>query len=200
MIRAKDNPFGAQRLDAIGYIPQGEPLNMICNRLKTMDCTAAVVGPHGSGKSTLLRKIQDAFDAAGDGTQRLFVSRDVKLPWKTVTQCIDSMNGQDILFFDGANHLPFWRFRQLKRLTHQRQIGLVITSHTEGLLPTLLHCRTNPALLAEIINRLSAEDAVATEQIEALFQAHQGNIRDCLWQLYDEYGRQNPMTAFSPTV
>lgn len=188
MIRAKDNPFGAQRLEAIGYIPQDEPLEVICDRLKAMHCTAAVVGPHGSGKSTLLRKIQEVFDSEGCGTRRLFISRDVKLPWKSVVQCVDSMRASEVLFFDGANHLPFWRFRRLRRMLRKRGLGLVMTSHTEGLLPTLIRCRTHAGLLADIVSRLLADESIEHDRVETLFEAHKGNIRDCLWQLYDEHG------------
>jgi len=189
VIRAKDNPFGAQRVEAIGYIPQEEPLEDICDRLKAMDCTAAAVGPHGSGKSTLLRQIQEAFDAEGGRTRRLFISRDVTLPWGAVAECVDSMLAGDVLFFDGANHLPYWRFRQLRRMMRKRQIGLVMTSHTEGLLPTLIRCGTDAGLLAEIVSRLLPEESIEADRIEALFHTHHGNIRDCLWQLYDEYGQ-----------
>ena len=189
MIRAMDNPFRAQRLDAIGYIPQNESLGAICDRLEMMENTAAIVGPHGSGKSTLLREIQTQFDSAGYRTCKLFISRDVKLAWKVVIECLESMQENDVLFFDGANHLPFWRFHQLKRLIRKRGLGLVMTSHSEGLLPTLVQCRTNVELLAEIVRDLLPDEPVELWKIKALFHAHDGNIRDCLWKLYDEYGQ-----------
>ena len=98
------------------------------------------------------------------------------------------MPPKSILFFDGANHLPFLRFRHLRFLTHKRRIGLVITSHREGLLPTLVYCRPHLELLTELTERLLPEpQAVRQSHLAALFESHRGNIRECLWQLYDEY-------------
>mgnify|MGYP000215223001 CR=1 FL=1 len=188
MMRAKDNPFRSQRLNAIGYISQDEPLRAICERLEEMKSIVAVVGPHGSGKSTLLRHLQKRFDSDGYRTHQLFISRDVKLPWKRVTECVETMRPSEVLFFDGANHLPTRRFCRLKKMIRKKDAGLVITSHTEGLLPTLVQCRTNPDLLKEIVSRLLPDEPVESWKSEALFHQHHGNIRDCLWQLYDEYG------------
>lgn len=194
MIRAKDNPFAARWVDAVEYIGLDEPLDAIYQRLKAMNCTAAVVGPHGSGKSTLLRHLRGGFEAEGIGTRSLFISRDVKLPWRSVTDCVDTMDAGNVLFFDGANHLPFMRFLQLKRMIRRHRAGLVITSHTEGLLPTLVRCRTTPELLGEILGHLpGGYNSDTSEKLEALYHLHKGNIRDCLWQLYDEYTKADPI-------
>lgn len=190
MIAAKNNPFGAKRIQAIGYLRQELSCQEIRTRLKNLDFTAAIVGPHGSGKSTLLRDMEKQLSQSGVQTKKLFINLDTKLPWQTIKSCVDSMPPQSVLFFDGANHLPFLRFRQLRSMTEKRRVGLVITSHHEGLLPTLIHCRPRLEFLMELTKRLLPEDQMIPQSyLTALFKSHGGNIRDCLWQLYDEYAK-----------
>jgi hypothetical protein len=194
MIAAKNNPFGAQRIQAIGYLPQELSWQQVKTRLKQLDYTGAIVGPHGSGKTTLLRHLEKQLSQSGIQTKKLFINLDTKLPWQTINNCIHSIPPKGVLFVDGANHLPFLRFRQLRFITQKRHIGLVITSHHEGLLPTLVHCRPHLELLTELTKRLLPKDqTIRLSHLEALFESHRGNIRECLWQLYDEYAedRQN---------
>lgn len=188
MISAKDNPFGASRIRAIGYISQIPPEPHLVNRLKKLNYTAAIVGPHGSGKSTLLRHLEKQVSQNGIETKTLFLNLDTRLPWQTIKNCLDSISVKGVLFFDGANHLPFLKFKQLRYAIRKRNIGLVMTSHRAGPLPTLVHCQTQPALLIDLVNRLLKNNDVFNEtNLTDLFQTHRGNIRDCLWQLYDEY-------------
>ena len=191
MIAAKNNPFGAKRIRAIGYLPQELSWQQVKTQLKQLDYTAAIVGPHGSGKSTLLRDIEKQLSQSGIQTKKLFINLDTKLPWKTIKECVYSMPSKSVLFFDGANHLPFLRFRQLRFITQKQHIGLVITSHREGLLPTLIYCRPHFKLLTELTKRLLPEPQTIQEShLAALFESHSGNIRECLWQLYDEYAER----------
>ncbi len=188
MIRAKDNPFAIHRLEALGFLADGESLEQIADRLEQLNYTAAIVGPHGSGKTTLLRNLQKHFSQKGFQTESLFLNLDTKLPWSTIKECVDAMEVGSVLFFDGACHLPFWRFKPIKRKLYKHRIGLVITSHQEGLLPTLVLHRPSPKLLKRIINALPIPDnKLADADLENLFHKNHGNIRDCLWQLYDEY-------------
>lgn len=188
MLAARHNPFGAGRLGTIDYIPQELSWEQLLIRLKALDYTAALIGPHGSGKTTLLRGLEKRLRQAGIPTAMLFVSLDVALPWPAVRSAIRSLPPGGVLCFDGACHLPWFRFRPLCRLTRKRKTGLIITSHTEGLLPTLMHCRTGVGLLRDLTERLLGEqEAIAPSHLAGLFEAHRGNIRDCLWQLYDEY-------------
>ena len=191
MIAAKNNPFGVQRIQAIGYIPQELSWQQVKARLKQLDYTASIVGPHGSGKTTLLRHLEKQLSQSGIQTKKLFINLDTQLPWQAIKNGVYSMPPKSVLFFDGANHLPFLRFRQLRFITHKRHVGLVITSHHEGLLPTLVYCRPHLELLTELTKRLLPEhQTIGQSHLAALFESHHGNIRECLWQLYDEYAEQ----------
>ena len=65
-----------------------------------------------------------------------------------------------------------------------------MTTHRPGRLPCLHAHRTHPGLLvdlvAELVGREEAE-ALATD-LETLFEFHDGNLRDCLRALYDQWG------------
>lgn len=188
MIRAKDNPFAVHQWERVGYIPQSENLAQLVERLARLGYTAAIVGPHGAGKSTLLSHLEKCLSRRGVATAKLFRNLDTRLPWRRVKEAIGAMPSEGVLFFDGANHLPFLRFQQLKRMTRKRSIGLVTTSHTEGLLPTLTICKPRPALLSQIVQMLTANHTTYAENhLDDVFRRHNGNIRDCLRQLYDEY-------------
>lgn len=191
MIRAKDNPFAAHRFEALGYLEQDLSWEAMLERLRRLDHTAAIVGPHGSGKTTLLRNLARRLHQNGYDTRQLFTSCDIKLPWKTIRDCVVSMPSGGILCFDGGNHLARLRFWQLRRLARAKSIGLIITSHCQGRLDTLIHCQPTPALLTTIVGRLvPGPDTIEPDYLDDLFAAHQGNIRDCLWQLYDDYSAQ----------
>ena len=188
MIAAKDNPFAMGRVHALGYQPQELSWESIDARLEQLNFTAAITGPHGSGKTTLLEHLETRLADKGIETQKLFVSNDVKLPRRTIHQTILSMPHGGVLLFDGACHLSRWRWRQVKQLAAKRNIGLIITSHDEGMLATLMRCETNPALLSNLVDQLTENQPPFTEQtLTELYHTHRGNLRDCLRQLYDDY-------------
>jgi hypothetical protein len=94
----------------------------------------------------------------------------------------------EIVFFDGADVMPRATWLMIKRRLLQEAAGLVITSHRPGLLPTLLECSTTPHLLRQIVDTLQPEhQPVPTPLLDDLFDRHQGNIRDCLRDLYDAF-------------
>ena len=65
--------------------------------------------------------------------------------------------------------------------------GVVATLHRPARLPTLVECRTDPALLARIIAELCPEDAGDIGVIHQLYEKHQGNIRLALREMYDRH-------------
>lgn len=187
MMRAKDNPFAVDRWAGLGYIPKGESLEQLLERLAQLNYTAALVGPHGTGKTTLLEHAESQLRQKGIKTAKLFINLETPLPWSEVKAAIGSMPPGGVLFFDGACHLPRWRFGQLKRAARKQNIGLVITAHHEGLLPTWVQFHANPALLKTIVGRLLDHDNIYSDTyLSELLNHHRGNLRDCLWHLYDD--------------
>ena len=93
----------------------------------------------------------------------------------------------DCLLLDGAELLGRLAWLRLRQQTRTAG-GFVITTHTPGLLPTLITCETTPGLLGGIVLDLLGSEADGLRPTpEELFDRHRGNLRDALRQLYDLY-------------
>ena len=184
-MRARDNPFSTDRVLKVRYRPRGWTWDELLDRLRRLDYIAAIVGPEGRGKTTLLEDLEPHLRAQGFNVKHLYLTRErPTFDRRWLRDFLSSVTPNDILLFDGAeqlNRLAWWRFRRLSR----RAGGLVITSHRADLLPTLVECETDAALLADIVRDLAPDGA--TDDSAARLDRHQGNIRDALLELYDEY-------------
>ena len=89
-----------------------------------------------------------------------------------------------IVFVDGAEQLRPAVWRVVKLLCWRAE-GLIITSHGEGLLPTLVRCETSEDVLAEVVGELGID--LGGSDAEAVFRRHGGNVREALRELYDRW-------------
>jgi hypothetical protein len=187
-VRARDNPFAAQRLEAIPYRFSEMAWEELIDRLAFLRFRAAVVGLHGRGKTTLLEELARRLERRGFRVRAITLHEgDRRLSWMQRETLFQGLTVQDVLLVDGAEQLR--RLAWLEIRTRSRAAGgLVITSHRPGLLPTLHECRTSPELLAGIISELAGLDAAGPlPSSEELFVRHGGNVRDALRELYDRY-------------
>ncbi len=185
-MRARDNPFAMDRVHTIRYrLPDGTLAGLLA-RLRDLNYRAALVGPDGSGKTTLLEDLQQALAEQGIRTRMVFVNDTAPLPDPACRRLLSELTRDEVLLLDGADLVSRSCWSLIKRHTITHTYGLVITSHRPGLLPTLLECRTSPALLHDIARELQSPDSpIPTERLDILFRRHQGNIRACLRELYD---------------
>ena len=192
MIRARHNPFASGRIQGLGFLLPQDQWHQLESRLRKRNYWGAIVGPCGSGKTTLLEALQCRLEANGLKTVRLFISREVRLPWMTIRTQVASLPTGGIIRLDGADHLSWSCRRQLKRLARKHKLGLIVTSHREGILPVLYRCRTDADLLETICSHLLDTESIGRRRLESLFRTHDGNLRECLRQLYDEYAGLAP--------
>jgi len=188
-MKARDNPFSVDRVHAIRYRPLDVTFDEILLRLRELNYRAAIVGPDGSGKTTLLEDLQQALERQGLKTRMVFVNDTASLDGPACRRLLSELNRDEILLLDGADLISRACWSLLKRHTITHALGLIITSHRSGLLPTLIDCATSPALLQEIVKELQpADHPIAADLLDRLYQHHHGNIRACLRGLYDLFG------------
>jgi energy-coupling factor transporter ATP-binding protein EcfA2 len=187
-MKARDNPFAVERIQTIRYRPLHTSFDRIPARLRELNYRAAIIGPEGSGKTTLLEDLQRLLERKGWRTRLVFVNDTSGCDRPACRHLVSELTPETLLLLDGADSIRRWDWSLLKRRTITYACGLVITSHRPGLLPTLIECSTTPTLLNEIVNGLLPQSrTIPAEFLDSLYVRHQGNLRDCLRELYDLY-------------
>lgn len=188
-VKPGENPFRSACVDALTYQPAGKGWDEIERRFRHRRFRGALIGPHGHGKSTLMREMgarlgpiaAASIGESEDAPRYVQMRPDDPDQHAHIRRLIREV--PQLLMIDGYDLLG-WRDRL--RLTRRRRPTLV-TSHRRTAMPTLLRCRTSPALLANLIGQLAPglERALGESEIEALHISHDGNVRDALRELYD---------------
>jgi energy-coupling factor transporter ATP-binding protein EcfA2 len=190
-MRARDNPFAADRLERIRYRFMGTSLDELLARLEELNYRGAIIGPEGSGKTTLLEDLRQALERKGQRTRLLFINDTCPLPEAECRRFLSELTPQELVLLDGANALRRSSWSLFRRHTVSHAAGIVITSHRPGLLPTLIQCTTTPALLKEIVAELQPQEhALTTSLLGDLHERRKGDLRACLRELYDLYARE----------
>ena len=179
-MRPGENPFRSERVDALDYFAQEQPVEQIAAAFASLGYRAALVGPHGHGKTTLMHHLSRIDPPAGETTHpviQIAADRSNLIDLKGFLR-----SAEGVPMIDGYDLLP-WRWRRRVR----RLPRVLVTSHRQTRLPTLRRCETSPAVLGELVERLSpaARRALSEEELVALHGRHRGNLRDALRALYD---------------
>jgi GTPase SAR1 family protein len=191
-MKARDNPFAVERIQAIRYRPINTTFDRLLTRLHELNYRAAITGPEGSGKTTLLEDLQQVLEQKGFKTRLVFVNDTSRLDSPGCRRLLSELTRDQIVLLDGADLIRRSDWSLLKRHTITHAYGLIITSHKRGLLPTLIECSTTPALLKEIVAELLRHSrTIPTEFIDTLYERHKGNLRTCLRELYDLYAQDD---------
>jgi len=187
-MKAKDNPFAVERVQAIRYRPLNTTFDRLLARLHELNYRAAITGPEGSGKTTLLEDLGQTFREKGIRTKVVFVNDTSSFDSPSCRRLLADLSRDQIVLLDGADLIRRSDWSLLKRHTITHAYGLIVTSHRRGLLPTLIECLTSPALLREIVAELQPQGrTLDAEFLDKLYERHQGNLRACLRDLYDLY-------------
>lgn len=185
------NPFSSRfvRPGAIPYnFPNGVTAESLVERLAAGNWRAQIVGSHGSGKSTLLAALLPAIRARGR-TPALFElhDRQRRLPsdWKTAA-VLDS-NG--VLVIDGYEQLGLPARCAARRYCRKTGCGLLVTTHKRLRLPLLYHTAPTLDFVQTLVDWLLAgrRSTIKPEDVAAIHDARNGNVRDVLFDLYDLY-------------
>lgn len=198
-MKARENPFGADRVVSVPYILTGDSWPGLIARLARLGYRAAIVGPCGSGKTTLLEELRAVLHAQGFLVKPLRLDRrDPVFDSERLARFYRLLAPSDIVLLDGAEQLDRRAWTDFSRRT-ACAAGLIVTTHRAGLLPTLIECRPTAPLLDDVMTRLL--DRLPPDQSPALrrqlpsapdlYRRHNGDLRAALRELYDRCAEQH---------
>ena len=183
--RPADNPFASHRIEGLAFRGAALEWRGLMQRMDDLGGRVAVVGPRGSGKTTLLMELVRRLE------QPVIVVRipgDCPDPWRTThSQLPRPLTHRHAVLVDGSEQLGVFGWRRLLHATRRARY-LIATLHRPGRLPTLIDCRTNPALLRSLVEELAPRKFNEIKlSLDGLFHRNNGNLRLCLRDLYDVY-------------
>lgn len=193
--RETSNPFSTRftRPGAMPFLfPPGIDADELVARLAESGWWGQIVGPHGSGKSTLLSSLRPAIEAGGRRCEWFALGASGRTPRPTWHRAAVGWDRQTLVVVDGFEQLGCFARWQVRRLCRLRGCGLLVTSHRDAGLPPLFVTVPTPELAAAIVARLLDGNTagIARRDIDSAFAARQGNVREMLFDLYDDYERR----------
>lgn len=167
----------------------------LVDRFRPIGSQGQILGPHGSGKSTLLAALLPSFREEGwqvaqftlhDGQRRLPAGSADRRGW----------NADTIVIVDGYEQLSkVWRWR-LRRSCCRQKFRLLITTHADQGLPLVWQTAPHESTLLTIVDQLTAHLPPGwrptDEDVRSAYAAHNGNLREALFELYDVIQARQP--------
>src|SRR5690606_37296315 len=102
--------------------------------------------------------------------------------WTALRERADSA----VVLIDGAEQLGW---RDWRRLLHHTASApaLITTAHDRPRLPVLVRCQADGRILSWIVQHLLGEPALPPPAAATLLNQHDGNMREALRTLYDQW-------------
>ncbi|MCA8986980.1 MAG: hypothetical protein KDA78_05035 [Planctomycetaceae bacterium] len=185
---ARENPFATRHLEAVPFLWHDISFEELWQRVESAAGPAVIVAPHGHGKTTLMEALEKELRQREYSIEwiRLRENRR-RIPRAQSRSWRERAHEKVILFLDGAEQLNLFRWR---RFLWQKPPGwkLLVTSHVPGYGKTVYRCQTSVDLLRSILDHLPlSEQQKENAPLKLIYESHQGNLRDCLFELYDLY-------------
>jgi len=220
------NPFSTRfvRPGAISYhCTSSQNAAELANRLADLSWRAQIIGPHGTGKTTLLHTLAPHLRAAGrtlawftlhGGQRRLpsFVQPSAP-PFRSVDEHRPPQigpgvpvsrppgtslpwNRDTLVIVDGYEQLDIPGRIWLRLRCRFFGTGLLVTSHQDARLPTLVQTEPRLDTFRCLVRKLTDGDVTWIEppDLLACYRRAGGNIRDAFFDLYDQYEQARPQT------
>lgn len=196
------NPF-ATRWTLPGKLPflfdDGSTIESLVRQLNRQNLRGQILGPHGSGKSTLLCALECALESRAGSVCMVRVRRNPRRAIRESLRWLHTPHDAErspILLIDGFEQLAMGMRLWLRATTWAMGAGLVVTAHRDMGLPNLYRTCVSPQLAETIVHRLIRERgsllAVGDLRLRDRLARHRGNLREVLFDLYDEFAHPQP--------
>ncbi len=182
------NPFSAARF-APGVVPwfgeAPDDLARMVERATRSGACHQLVGAHGTGKSTLLAHLDLEARRRGASVVRFRGSRG--LPVARLA-ALARRPGARLVLCDELEELGTTiAFAALSLFARSVRAGLVVSAHRDLGVPTLARRRVDAATARWVIDHLTGSRFPERDaSLEARLARHAGNLREVLFELYDE--------------
>ncbi|MCA9189460.1 MAG: FtsK/SpoIIIE domain-containing protein [Pirellulaceae bacterium] len=193
-LEARCNPFSSARVRpaVMNYVHRADESTAdIVLQFEQQGSWGAIIGAHGSGKTTLLQTLVCQLDARDTPAFLLRIGPGGEFMLSNHEEMQDLPRG-GVLAVDGYDELNWFRRWRLSRKCRRRGWGLLVTSHRDIRIPTLIRTSVSRMQAITIVKELTEEWPVdwsvqAARQVDSLLEEHDGNMREVLFALYDRF-------------
>ncbi|MBK7401964.1 MAG: ATP-binding cassette domain-containing protein [Myxococcales bacterium] len=178
----RHNPFSAARFapGALPWLGAAGELDALADAAFQRGARHQILGPHGSGKSTLLAHL------ARVARRRGLEGRVVRGGRAEAGAVLRSLRA-DVVLLDEGEALGVG-LRPFLALAAFAGTPLIVSVHRDVGLPTLLRCEASLDVAASIVTRLLGQ-APDAGIVAARLDRHRGNLREVLFDFYDDVER-----------
>ncbi len=206
------NPFSADRIKP-GVIPFRFPEDFSAERLWEKFLAhgrrGQIVGAHGSGKSTLLATLRRSEPWCDQRLEFL----EVKSAGYSFLNCmwrLATIGRERIVLIDGLPLFTRWQQWLLIRLAIWRGLGILVTTHQDVGLPSIIQISPAWETVREIVRGLVLEAnavrrtaglppvEISLNEVESRFWHWRDNVRELFFELYDLYELRSCNHATGP--
>ena len=186
-MNALNNPFATDRVERVlAFKPEwaGTTWKEIELRWQSLNRRATLTGRHGSGKTTFLDVWGKRLSKDGHEVVSLFLNRESRSLTPADWLALENCAGKTILL-DGEEQLNWRARRKFYRLTQPAK-GILVTRHSNGKRPNLLHLDPDLDLIHRCVRELSPDlYPQLAPQLPKLWKKHAGNLRHILLDCHD---------------
>ena len=185
-MKARLNPLRSSAWSGLAYhFSAGNSWDAVCERFLELGCKGAVQGEQGSGKTTFLQEFEHRLNTLGLQAVRVSAKDFPISSWFRFQRLVQQhVQARTVLLLDDAEVLPLPHRLLLRRRLRQLP-GLALAVHRDSFLPAFHQCRTNPALLAQLLTEIApAHVSRISRTSSELFLKHRGNLREVFRELY----------------
>lgn len=193
----RSNPFRSANIrpgaNSFHFVADAS-LESLLSKLRSQQ-RCAIVGRHGTGKSTLFRALVQCWRQQVGNVACYNFDAGHRAAVGSLTQALVGHAAEatpSLWAIDGFEQVP-WRIRQ-RLLRHHQPGHLLVTTHRSSAALPLLYETSGDLdmaqrVIADILRRehLPMSPAYGPQRIKALHAKHRGNVRDMLFELYDQF-------------